>query len=66
MIRRAYLERLRRLLLHWCTPPRNCKRPGYRRATEVASALRQFGILAGGALRAAGPVLFAFTEHHDR
>ena len=65
MIRRAYLEPLRRLLFTLVHAAPELHASGIAAATEVASALRQFGTWRAAPYGPLGRVLFAFTELHD-
>jgi hypothetical protein len=65
MIRRAYLEPLRRLLFTLVHAAPELHASGIAAATEVASALRQFGAWRAAPYGPLGRVLFAFTELHD-
>jgi hypothetical protein len=65
MIRRAFLEPLRRLLFTFVDAAPELHASGIAAATEIASALRQFGTWRVAPYGPLGRVLFAFTELHD-
>ncbi len=65
MIRRTYLEPLRRLLFTLVRAAPELQASGIASATEIASALRQFGTWRAAPYGPLGRVLFAFTELHD-
>jgi hypothetical protein len=65
MIRRAYLEPLRRLLFTLVRAAPELQASGIASATDIANALRQFGTWRAAPYGPLGRVLFAFTEIHD-
>ena len=65
MIRRAYLEPLRRLLFTLVDAAPELHASGIAAATDIASALRQFSTWRAAPYGPLGRVLFAFTELHD-
>lgn len=65
LIRRAYLEPLRKLLFTLVHAAPELHASGVASATEIADALSQFGAWRAAPHGPLGRVLFAFTEIHD-
>jgi hypothetical protein len=65
LIRRAYLEHLRGLLLGFVYAAPQLQASGISAAQEIAEALGQYASWRAAPYGPLGRSLFAFTEHHD-
>lgn len=65
LIRRAYLEPLRKLLFTFVYAAPQLHASGVQAATEIANALSQYAAWRAAPYGPMGRVLFAFTELHD-
>jgi hypothetical protein len=65
LIRRAYLEPLRKLLFTFAYAAPQLHASGVQAATEIANALSQYAAWRAAPYGPMGRVLFAFTEIHD-
>jgi hypothetical protein len=65
LVRRAYLERLRKLLLRFVYAAPQLQASGVTAAREIAEALSQYAAWRAAPYGPLGRALFAFTEHYD-